>query len=72
MTYELTNDEKRNIINQHLRNLNYSKYNIEISLLEENADVAPDQENLDSLNGQLTVINGKIEVLAAELESIVD
>lgn len=72
MTYELTNDEKRNIINQHLRNLNYSKYNVEISLLEENADVAPSEENLGSLNGQLATINGKIEVLTAELESIID
>ena len=72
MTYELTNDEKRNIINQHLRNLEYSKFNVEISLLEENADSAPDQENLDSLTGQLATINDKIEALAAELTAIVD
>ena len=72
MTYELTNDEKRNIINQHLRNLEYSKFNVEISLIEENADPAPDQENLDSLNGQLSTINGKMEALIIELELLVD
>lgn len=72
MTYELTNDEKRNIINQHLRNLKYSQYGIEISLMEENADSAPDQENIDSLTGQLTTINDKIDVLVTELATIVD
>ena len=72
MTYELTNDEKRNIINQHLRNLKYSQYGIEISLMEENADSAPDQENINSLTGQLTTINDKIDVLVTELESIID
>ena len=72
MTYELTNDEKRNIINQHLRNLEYSKFNVEISLVEENADPSPDQENLDSLTGQLDTINGKMEALVAELAAVVD
>jgi hypothetical protein len=72
MTYELTNDEKRNIINQHLRNLKYSQYGIQISVVEENAAVTPDQENLSTLNGQLANINGKIDVLVAELATIVD
>ena len=72
MTYELTNDEKRNIINQHLRNLEYSKFNVEISLVEENADPAPDQANLDTLTGQLSTINGKMEALVAELATVVD
>jgi hypothetical protein len=72
MTYELTNDEKRNIVNQHLRNLEYSKFNVEISLVEENADPSPNQENLDSLAGQLATINGKMEALTAELAAIVD
>jgi hypothetical protein len=72
MTYELTNDEKRNIINQHLRNLKYSQYGIEISIVEENAAVTPDQENLSTLNGQLANINGKMDVLVAELATIVD
>jgi hypothetical protein len=72
MTYELTNDEKRNIINQHLRNLKYSQYGIEISLLEESVDLTPDQENINSLTGQLTTINDKIDVLVAELATIVD
>ena len=72
MTYELTNDEKRNIINQHLRNLKYSQYGIEISIVEENAAATVDQENLSTLNGQLANINGKIDVLVDELETIVD
>ena len=72
MTYELTNDEKRNIVVQHLRNLKYSQYGLEISLMEENADATPDQENIDSLTGQLANINDKIGVLVTELESITD
>ena len=36
MTLELTNEEKVTIINSHLKNLAYNKFNIEISVIEEN------------------------------------
>ena len=43
MTYVLTNEEKTAIIEQHLRTLEYSKYNTTISLMEENAVSSQDQ-----------------------------
>ena len=37
MTTLLSNEEKAGIINQHLKNLQYNKFNLEISVVEENA-----------------------------------
>ena len=34
MTYELGNEEKINMVNQHIKNLSYSKYDLELSKLE--------------------------------------
>jgi hypothetical protein len=37
MTYELTNEDKAGIINQNLKTLSYSKFNLELSKIEENS-----------------------------------
>lgn len=66
MTYQLTNEEKLTIINQHLRTLEFSKYNYQMSLLEEQAVQVPAQETIDSINEQLLVLNQKIDALAEE------
>jgi hypothetical protein len=41
MAYVLTNEEKIGIVEQHLRNLEYSKFNVSISLIEESS-ITPD------------------------------
>lgn len=66
MTYELTDNEKISVINQHLRTLSFSRYNYEISLLEENASVSPDAETINSLNGEIAALDVKINALKAE------
>lgn len=70
MTYVLTNEEKTAIIEQHLRTLEYSKYNTTISLMEENAVSSPSTSTLSTLNEQLTTVNAKISALATELDSL--
>jgi hypothetical protein len=71
MTTLLSNEEKTGIINQHLKNLHYNKFNIEISIVEENAKSTPEAELLANLNTQLADINSRIEALEAELEKLV-
>jgi hypothetical protein len=71
MTTLLSNEEKTGIINQHLKNLHYNKFNIEISIVEEAAKTTPDAENLTSLNAQLVDFNSRIEALDAELDKLV-
>lgn len=70
MTVELTDNEKYSIIQQHLRNVNYNKYNLEISLIEENAATPKSQQNIDSLTVQLNNINAKISALQAEMDNL--
>ena len=71
MTTLLSNEEKTGIINQHLKNLHYNKFNIEMSIVEENAKATPEAESLASLNSQLTDLDSRIEALDAELDKLV-
>jgi hypothetical protein len=71
MTTLLSNEEKAGIINQHLKNLHYNKFNIEISIVEENAKVTPEAEALANLNTQLEDFDSRIEALDAELAKLV-
>jgi hypothetical protein len=71
MTTLLSNEEKAGIINQHLKNLHYNKFNIEISIVEETAKTTPEAEVLTSLNTQLADFDSRIEALEAELDKLV-
>ena len=63
MTIELTNDEKIMIVEQHLKNLAYSDYNLMVSLEEAKAVAVPDQTIIDSLTLQLDDTRSKIATL---------
>jgi hypothetical protein len=71
MTALLSNEEKAGIINQHLKNLHYNKFNIEISIVEETAKTTPEAEVLANLNTQLADFDSRIEALEAELDKLV-
>lgn len=70
MTYELSNEEKAGVVSQHLKSLEYSIYNIELSKIEENAVAVPNTGNIASLNEQLVPLNAKRSALIAELEQL--
>lgn len=72
MTYELTNAEKIEIIYQHMKNLNYSLYNLQISLKEEQAIDTLNGDNVSSINQQISDIVSKKTALAAELQLITE
>jgi hypothetical protein len=67
----LTNEDKASIINSHLKNLEYNKFNIQISLIEENAKTEPNTESVASLNAELTDITSRITALGKELDKLV-
>jgi len=50
---ELTNDEKKAIVSQHIKGINTSIYNINVSIISANALEEPDQELINNLNLQL-------------------
>jgi len=72
MSYELTNEEKTTIVNQHLKNVESNIFNLEMSLIEENAVVTPNATSVSSLNAQLTEANAKKTALLAELDNLTE
>lgn len=70
MTYELTNEEKTSIINQHLKNLVLSRYSIEIGKMEASAVLTAEQLAGTSYDAQLAEIDLKIATLTTELAQI--
>ena len=67
----LTNEEKSDIINQHLRNLHYNKFNIEISIVEENAKATPETAAVANLTAQVADFAARITALEEELDKLV-
>ena len=65
MSYNLTNEEKVTIITQHLRSLGFTKYNIEVSILEETS-LNETSTTLDNLRSQLAEVDTKINTLESE------
>lgn len=66
----LSNDDKTSIINQHKRNIQYIRYGIELSVIEENAVSTPNQDTLDALNANLADLDSKLAALDAELAAL--
>jgi hypothetical protein len=53
MTITLTKDEKAQIINTHIRSLAYTKYNLEIDIVQENAKTAPSASSITAFENQI-------------------
>jgi len=70
MTILLTPEEKLQIVEQHLKTVLFSEYNIHLSLIEANAASTPNQSNIDSLNAQTTDIAAQKAALLKEINSL--
>lgn len=62
----LTNADKLNIVNQHIKSLDFQIYNAQIDLLEANADSPVNSENVSAINSRIASLNAKRDVLEAE------
>ena len=70
MSIELSNQEKKDVVKSHLRNVAVNKYNTELSLLEEKARKNPDQTLIDNLTAALEQADSQAAVLQAELDKL--
>lgn len=70
MAIELTNEEKLNIVNQHIKSVDYNIYGLQLDLLEAQAVDAPDQTQISSLNGRISSANSRRTVLVTERNSL--
>jgi hypothetical protein len=67
-TYEYLSQEDKNlIIENHIRNLEYSLFNTEMSILAANSVATPNAELVTSLNNDKTDVKAKITALKALL-----
>jgi|694.fasta_scaffold06855_36 membrane protease subunit (stomatin/prohibitin family) len=70
MTIELTNEEKLNIVNQHLKSVDYSIYGLQLDLLEINSISNPDASQVSNINTRITAANAKRAALVTERDSL--
>ena len=71
MTYELENPEKINMVNQHIKNLSYAKYDLELSRIEALAVYTAEEVSGMSYDGQISDITSKILKLEEILDSLI-
>jgi hypothetical protein len=70
MSTSLTNEEKLNIVNQHIKSVDYAIYGCELDLIEANAASSPDTAQIAALNARLSEANAKKNALVEEKESL--
>ena len=70
MTIELTKEEKAQIINNHIKNLSYTRYNLEIDVVAENAKAAPVASSISAFENQIEDIDGQIAALNTQLTAV--
>lgn len=66
----LSNEEKVGIAQQHLRNLQINRYNIELSLKEEQAVSKPSDKVIQDLTDQSVTFDLRIAAINAEISSL--
>ena len=66
MTTLLTNEDKLSIVNQHIKSIDFQIYNLELDLLEANAEATPNAENISAINTRKASLNTKRVALATE------
>jgi hypothetical protein len=70
MTVELTIDEKLSIIDQHIKQMQYSIYGAELDLIEANAIVDIDQTVLTSITDRIASATAKRDALVLTRASL--
>jgi hypothetical protein len=66
----LTKEEKAQIINSHIRNLEHSRYSLEIDIIQENAKQIPSTETINLINAQKDEVSDQITALTSELSEV--
>jgi hypothetical protein len=68
--YDLTAEEKIAVINTHIKNINYNKFNAELVIIEENASVEPSVANISNANATIAEAVAQIAALEAQIEAL--
>jgi hypothetical protein len=68
----LSNEDKLGIAQGHKRNIEYSKYNLELSLMLENCVTDPKEDIVASLTSEIAELDKKLTVLETEIASLTE
>jgi hypothetical protein len=68
--YDLTAEEKIAVINTHIKNINYNKFNAELVIIEENASAEPSDTKISDANATIAEANAQIAALEAQIEAL--
>jgi hypothetical protein len=68
----LNNEEKISVVDSRIRSLEYNKYNLQLSLIEENAVSIPNEDSIESIENQMNLVNLKISALQSEKSELTE
>jgi hypothetical protein len=68
----LTNEDKLNIVNQHIKSVDYALYGHELELIQANAVSLPDAGQISAINARIAESNAKRTALVTEKDSLTE
>jgi len=68
--YDLTAEEKIAVINSHIKNINYNKFNAELVIVEENATSTPSATKISDAEATIDEAEAQITALVAQIEAL--
>jgi hypothetical protein len=70
MTTMLTNEEKLNVVNQHIKSIDYNLYGHSLDLIQANAVASPDAGQITAINARIAEANAVKAALVTEKNSL--
>lgn len=68
--YDLTAEDKIAVINSHIKNINYNKFNAELVIVEENASASPSASRIAEANSIITQAEEQVTALLDQIDFI--
>ena len=67
---DLTNEDQLAVLTSHKKNLEFNAYNLQVSIIEENAKDAPDSNSITILKKKIAEIENQKAALDTEIAKI--
>jgi hypothetical protein len=68
----LTNADKLNIVNQHMKSIDFQMYNFQLDLIEANAESPVNSETVSNITSKINALTAKRTALESEAEGLED
>ena len=68
----LTNADKLNLVNQHMKSIDFQMYNLQLDLIEANAESPVNSETISTSTARLNSLTAKRAALESESETLED